>query len=101
MMSFGAMPLYILCKNGPPNQAAKALSSADRALIFTVSGVSTDKEKSPGFTAASTLCQVMTRNGLPSIDLVAALGLPREIVEREFAALERGQAIHRCDDSRT
>ena len=98
--SFGAIPLYILCKNGQPNLAANAISSADCVLIFTLSGVSTDKEKSPGFTAASTLCQVMTTKGLPSMTLLAAFGLFREIVEREVTAIERGQAIQRRDDSR-
>src|ERR1700684_2120732 len=53
--SFGATPLYGICENGQPNCEANAWSSADRALSFTLIGDSTDREKSPGFTAASAL----------------------------------------------
>src|SRR3984885_7168409 len=65
--SFGATPLYGICENGQPNWAANAWSSSGRVLSFTLIGVSTDREKSPGFTAASALCQVMTRKGLPAM----------------------------------
>src|SRR6202045_3103201 len=74
LTSFGTIPLYILCKNGQPILAAIAMSSAEFVLIFTLSGVSADKEKSPGFTAASTLCQVMTTKGLPSMTCSRRLG---------------------------
>src|SRR5260370_33159673 len=74
LMSLGTIPLYILCRNGQPILAAIAMSSAEFVLIFTLSGVSADKEKSPGFAAGSTLCQVITTKGLPSMTCSVRLG---------------------------
>ena len=91
MTSFGAIPLYMLCKNGPPSQAAKAMSAADSVLIFTLSGVSADKEKSPGFTAASTLCQVMTRKGLPSMTLSRRSGCFERLLSVKSLPLSVGR----------
>ena len=48
------------------NQSVTVLL-AGSITVSSLSGVSTDKEKSPGFTAPRTLCQLMTRKGLPSI----------------------------------
>src|SRR5665213_2131180 len=67
VMSFGATPLYMLCKSGHASLDATALSAADSVLIFTVSGVSADNEKSPGFTAVRALCQVSTTKAPPSM----------------------------------
>src|SRR5581483_3537871 len=54
----------MICENGQPNLDANAASSAD--FVFrTLRGACTDTEKLPGFTAASTVCQVRTSNGVP------------------------------------
>src|ERR1700678_4132615 len=68
VMSLGAMPLYMLCRRGQASLEATALSAEDSVLIFAVTGVSADKEKSPAFTAARALCQVRTTKVLPSMD---------------------------------
>src|SRR5579864_5575787 len=65
--SLGGAPLYGICENGQPNLAANAWSSAERVSTLTLSGVSTDSVKSPGFTAANALCQVQTMKVLFSM----------------------------------
>jgi hypothetical protein len=67
------------------------MSSADRVLIFTLSGVSTDKEKSPGLTAAITLCQVMTRKGLPSMTLSRRSGCLERLLSVNSPPLSVGK----------
>src|SRR5512140_1441572 len=62
VISLGLIEAYRLCRKGAPILAAIEISSDDRVLILMLIGASTDSAKSPGFTAASTLCQVMRRN---------------------------------------
>src|SRR4051812_20047500 len=67
VMSLGLMPLYRPCRKGAPILAAMEMSSCDTVLILTLIGASADRENSPGLTAESTLCQVISRNWLPPI----------------------------------
>src|SRR5579864_1159418 len=91
VISFEAIPLYKLCTNGPTIWDAMARSSADGLLIFALNGASADKGKSPGFTAASTLCQLHTAQGLPSMTWSRRLGCLERLLSVKSPPLREGR----------
>jgi len=72
-------------------------SRCGRVRIRTVSGVSKVSEKVPGLTAANRLLPFDDGEGFAVDDFRGPLGLMREIVESEIAAVELGQAVDRGD----
>jgi len=96
VISFDGLPLEGVWLKGQPSMAENATSEADRVSILTLRGVSNDKGKSPGFVVAIALCQVKTRNGLPSMTCSRRRGRPRMHLTRfhgVFAPHSRLRAV--------
>ena len=67
VISFGTVAPKKFCRKGSPSKSSIMESRFGRVCILTVSGDSAERENVPGFTAAMTLCQVITVYGLPSM----------------------------------
>jgi hypothetical protein len=93
VISLGTVAPKKFCMKGSPSMSSITESRAGRTRTRMVIGVSTDRVKVPGLTGASTLCQVITVKGLPSISFSTRSGLRDRLLSVKSLPVSVGRPL--------